>query len=130
MLGDLLGRWKRPGRGHGKVSQPSRRVVHPHRFPREPAVGRVRPGVVVVEPPAFNNGAGLGQGGEDLLIQTFVTQLSVEAFDEAVLLGVAQGDLTPIAAGAVGPFRVKPVGHFRPVIAGDSRGLPAPSDQG
>jgi hypothetical protein len=44
---------------------------------------RVRPGQVVVQPPAFDDSTGLGQVGEHLLIQALVAELAVEALDEA-----------------------------------------------
>ena len=46
---------------------------------------RVRAVVVVVPPPQMQLPAGVGQGEEDLHVQTLVAQLAVEAFDVAVL---------------------------------------------
>jgi hypothetical protein len=46
--------------------------------------------LVVIEPPALDDSASFGQIGEDLLVQAFVTQLAVEALDEAVLLRLAR----------------------------------------
>jgi hypothetical protein len=54
------------------------------------------PHVVVVDPPAFD-GPGLGERGEDLLVQALVAQAAVEAFNEAILLGLARRDVIPEA---------------------------------
>jgi hypothetical protein len=54
----------------------------------------VRLDVVVVDAPALDDGAGLGQDGEDLLVQALVAEPAVEAFDEAVLLHVRLLDET------------------------------------
>lgn len=85
---------------------------------------RVRPDEVVVEPPAFDDGAGLGEGGEDLLIETFVTEPAVDAIDEAVLLRLARRDVLPGCAGSVGPFEDGSAGHAGAVVADDG-GKPA-----
>jgi hypothetical protein len=68
-------------------------------------VGRVRPDVIVAQPPAFDDGAGFGQGGEDLLVQALTARATVEALDEAVLLWLAGRDVMPVNAGAVDPFQ-------------------------
>ena len=71
-------------------------------------MGRVRTHMVVVEPPALDDSPGFWQGFEDLLVQAFVAQPAVEAFDEAVLLRLAGRDVVPIITGAVGPFQHGP----------------------
>lgn len=38
--------------------------------------------------PAPNDGAGLGQGGEDVLVQAFIAQLAVEALAEPFCHGL------------------------------------------
>jgi hypothetical protein len=43
----------------------------------------------VVETPAFDDGPGLSERGEDLFIQGFVAQSAVKALVEAVLLGLS-----------------------------------------
>ena len=104
-------------------------MVQPHRFRGFSSVGRVRPDVIVVVPPAFDHGTRLGEAAEDLLVQALVSQLAVEAFDEAVLLGLARSDVVPVHAGAVGPFEHDPAGHLGSVIADDSPGPAAARDQ-
>ena len=71
------------------MAEAAGRGVQENRVGREAAVGRVRSDEVVVEPPALDDGAGLGEGGEDLLVEAFVAQPAVEALDEAVLLRLA-----------------------------------------
>jgi hypothetical protein len=38
--------------------------------------------MVVIEAPGFDDGAGLGEGGEGLFVQTLVAQTAVEVLDE------------------------------------------------
>ena len=89
---------------------------------------RVRPDVVVVEPPALDHGAGLGEVGEDLFVQALVAQLAVEALGGAVLLRLARRDVAPVDAGSVGPFQHGSAGHLRAVVADDGQRLAAPGD--
>ncbi len=65
------------------------------------------PEVVVVVPPVSQHLTGMAETGEQRLIQAFVTQASVEALDEAVLLRLAWRDVMPLAHfGSSGhPFR-------------------------
>lgn len=49
--------------------------------------------------------AGIGQAAKDLLVQAFVPQAAIEAFDVAVLLRLTWVDLVPFDAVLVGPFR-------------------------
>ncbi len=46
--------------------------------------------MVVVQPPTLDHSAGLGKGSEYLLVQAFVAQAAVEAFDETILLWLAE----------------------------------------
>ena len=50
------------------------------------------PHLVVLAAPAFDEDLGLGQGGEDLRIETLVAQRAVEGFPIAVLPGAARLD--------------------------------------
>ena len=56
------------------MAEPAGRGVLAYRIRREAAVCRVGPDEVVVEPPALDDGAGLGEAGEDLLVQALVAQ--------------------------------------------------------
>lgn len=72
----------------------------------------MRPDAIVIDAPALDDGAGLGQGGENLLVQAFITEPAVEAFDEAVLLRLARRDVVPGHAGVIGPLEDRPAGHL------------------
>ena len=111
------------------MAEPAGRGVLANRIRCQAAVRRVGPDEIVVEPPAFDDGAGLGETGEDLLVQALVAQPAVEALDEAVLLRFARGDLAPSEAGAIGPFEDGAAGHLGAVVAGDDRGLAAAGDE-
>lgn len=63
---------------------------------------------VVVAPPALDDDPGLGEGVEDLAVQEFVPQASVEALDEAVLPRAAGRDV-----GGVRPDGGDPFAHSR-----------------
>ena len=65
------------------IAQPIARGSDAHGLGREAVVGRVRPHLVVVLPPALDNGPGLSQAGEDLFVQAFVAEAADEAFDAA-----------------------------------------------
>src|ERR1700730_19346600 len=83
---------------------------------------------VPVPPPRFQLGAGVRQGAEQGLVQQFVAQLAVEALAEAVLLGLAGGDVMPADLALVGPFQDGVGRQFRAVVADDRRRLAAPAD--
>ena len=58
---------------------------------RDTAEAAVRSDFVVFLPPGFDETASFGQGGEPVLIEAFVAELAIEAFDEGVLRGFAWG---------------------------------------
>ena len=47
------------------------------------------PVMVIIVPPGGQHRAGLGEAGEDRLVQALVPEAGVEALDEAVLLRLA-----------------------------------------
>jgi len=64
---------------------------------RPVAEGRVRPGCVVRHAPGLDHGSGMSQAREPLLVQTFIAEPPVEAFDEGDLhrfAGVDEVELT------------------------------------
>ena len=63
------------------------------------------PDVVLVISPEGQLAAGIGQAVEDFLVQTFVAQAAVEAFDVAILLRLARVDVVPFDVVRVGPFQ-------------------------
>ena len=115
--------------GAGLLAQRAGRGFQPPRLGGKPAVGRVRAHMVVVHPPALDDGAGLGQGAANLLVQALVAQLAVEALEEAGLLRLARRGVVPVDAGSVGPFQHRPAGHLGSVVADDGVGPATPGDQ-
>ena len=80
----------------------------PHRMPSRGNAGqavdaRMRPDGVVVTPPFFERGAGLGEGGEQRLVQELVPQATIEALDEGVLHRLARIDVMPVDLGVGAP---------------------------
>ena len=71
--------------------------VVPRRHPAEP---RVRSFFVVVAPPGFERGAGVGQRSEQRLVQQLVPQPAVEALVVAVLLRLARRHVMPAVSSA------------------------------
>jgi hypothetical protein len=70
---------------------------------RLPSELRVRPRGVVVELPPQERGSGLGEAGEQRLVQQLVPQAAVEAFDEAILHRLAGRDVVPVDPRRVSP---------------------------
>jgi hypothetical protein len=63
----------------------------------------MRPLAVVVAPPCFDDAARLAEAGEQVLVETLVTQPPDEALDEAVLLRLARRDVVPLQAALLLP---------------------------
>ena len=61
----------------------------------------------------------VGQGEEDLHVETLVPQLAVEAFDVAVLHGLARPNEVQMHAVLVGPEVHRLTCELGPVIDGD-----------
>jgi hypothetical protein len=61
---------------------------------------------VVIHLPFFKRSASVVQCAEQRLVQTFISQLAVEAFDETILLGLARCDVMPIDAGFLHPLGI------------------------
>ena len=81
------------------------------------------PDVVVVVAPEGQFAAGISQAVEDFLVQAFVAQAVVEAFDVAILLRLARVDVVPFDAVRVGPFQDGLAGELGSVVADDASGL-------
>ena len=64
------------------------------------------PEVVVVVPPRFQLLTGVGEAGEDRLVQELVPEPRVEALDEPVLVGLAWRDVVPLD---IALLRIRPV---------------------
>lgn len=78
------------------------------------------PEVVVVMPPSLQLLAGMGEAGEDRLVQELVPQPRVEALDEPVLVGLARCDVVPLDIAFLRPAQDRHAGQFGAVVADDS----------
>ncbi len=80
--------------------------------------------MIVIVPPAPQYLSGVGETVEDFLVEAFVTELAIEALDEAVLLRLARRDVVPGDAGLVLPFQdgargqLGPIAHWEPTFRG------------
>ena len=83
----------------------------------------MRPDAVVVMAPQSQLLAGIREVVEDPLIQAFIPQTAVEAFDQAILLRFAGVDLVPGNAGITRPFEDRGAGKFGAIITDDAAGL-------
>ena len=68
--------------------------------------------MVIVMAPARQHLAGMSEAVEHLLIEAFIAQFSIEAFNEAVLLRLARRDVVPGDAGLVLPFQGRPANRL------------------
>jgi hypothetical protein len=83
--------------------------------------GRVRPDRIVVVAPEGQLTPSVIQAVEDLLVQKFVPEATVEAFDEGILLGLARVDVVPRHAILVGPFQDGPTGELVSIARREER---------
>ena len=74
---------------------------------------------VVVDPPSFDDPAGLGERGEHMLVQALIPQLAIEALHEAVLLRLARRDVVPLDAIPLRPLEHGVAGKLRAVVGDD-----------
>lgn len=75
--------------------------------------------MVIVVLPTRQHLSGVSEAVKDFLVEAFIPQFSIEAFNEAVLLGLARSDLMPCDAGLVLPFQNGAAGQFCPVVGHD-----------
>ena len=59
---------------------------------------------IVVDPPVFNNVPGMAIAAEQMLVEAFISQSSIEAFDKSILHRLARGDVVPFHASILLPF--------------------------
>ena len=85
----------------------------------ETAEARVRSAAVVVGPPSIDDPAGLRQAPEQVLVEALVAEASVQALDEAVLLGLAGGDVVPLDSAFLLPAQDGMGGQLGAVVADD-----------
>jgi hypothetical protein len=85
----------------------------------------VRPYSVVVESPCLDRVAGIAEIGEPVLVQTLVSELAVEAFDEAVLDRLARANEAELDASPVGPGIHRAAHELRAVVGYHCYGFPS-----
>lgn len=74
---------------------------------------------IVVDAPCLDDLAGLRQSVEQIFVETFVAQPSIEALDEGVLGGLTRGNVVPFDTTVLGPFEDGMAGHFGSVVRDD-----------
>jgi hypothetical protein len=94
------------------------------RAPRELRRGKVperavRPHLVVVLPPGFDDLAGLIQTDKPMLVQTLVAELAVEALHVGVLHRLARPDEVQLHTAPIGPLIQCLTGELWPVVDHD-----------
>ena len=81
--------------------------------------------VIVVVAPCRNQFLSLAQVREQVLVEAFVPQASVEALDEAVLHRLAGSDVMPIDLALLLPFQDGVGYQFRAVVRDHHAGIAA-----
>lgn len=79
---------------------------------------------VVLDAPVFDQGFGLAQRREPMLIQAFIAEFSVEALVVCILHGFAWSDERQLHADLIGPSVQGPAGKLWAVVHGDRFGQP------
>ena len=72
---------------------------------------------IVVFLPVSQNLSRMAEGGEQRLVEAFVPQPAVEAFDKPVLLRFPRGDIMSFDLHLIGPFQDGMGGELRTVVA-------------
>ncbi len=85
----------------------------------ERAVGTT---LIIVRPPGFDDGLGLGQRGELMYVQTLVAQLSVKRFNEGMVDGFARLNEVKLDASPISAIFQGPPLELRSMIHGDRAG--------
>ena len=83
---------------------------------------------VVVDPPCFDDLARLRQAGEQVLVEAFVPQPTIEGLDKAVLGWLAGRDVVPVDTVVLLPSKDRPRGQLGTVVADDHAGPAAALD--
>src|SRR5438309_9048303 len=85
----------------------------------ETAKARMRPVMVVVDPPSLNDLASSVQAAEQVLVEAFVAEATIEALDEAILHRLARSDVVPFNGVILLPLQDRSGGQLRAVVADD-----------
>lgn len=119
-----FGLGERAGRGALRL------LKRPARFCRGPISQRgMQPDIVVIVAPEGQQAAGIGQTVEDLLVEAFVAQASVERLDVAVLLRFTGIDVVPFDIILVGAFQDRLSGELGATVRDDAGGFAIDPDQ-
>ncbi len=81
--------------------------------------------MVVVDPPGFDNSAGVGQVEEPVFVEAFILEFAVEGLDKGVpdrLVGI---DEVQAHALAIGSFVGRLADHLGTIVQDDLLGQPA-----
>lgn len=87
------------------------------------------PEVVVVVSPCLQLLAGMGEAGEDRLVQELIAQPRVEALDEPVLVWFTRRNVVPFHIALLGPAQDGHAGQFGAIVADHRVRLAPQSDQ-
>src|SRR4030081_401897 len=77
--------------------------------------------MVVVDPPSLNNLASSVQSAEQMLVEAFVAEATIEALDEAILHRLARSDVVPFKGVILLPLQDRSGGQLRAVVANDHK---------
>ena len=88
----------------------------------------MRPDIVIVISPEGQFLAGIREAVEYLLIQAFIPQAAVEAFDQAVLLRLSWVDVMPGDASIACPLEDRRAGKLSAIIADNAVGFAVSPD--
>ena len=83
---------------------------------------------VVILLPFFKRFAGIAQCAKQRFVKAFISQFAVEAFNEAILLGLSRCDEMPIDAGFLHPLEDRHAGELGSIIRNNCLRLTAYSD--
>src|SRR5947209_12854772 len=85
----------------------------------ETAKARMRPVMVVVDPPSLNDLASSVQAAEQVLVEAFVAEATIEALDEAILHRLARSNVVPFNGVILLPLQDRSGGQLRAIVAND-----------
>ena len=84
---------------------------------------------IVIDPLVFDDLAGLSEITEDVFVQAFISEPSVEAIDKGILHRLSRCDLVPADASVLTPSQHSMRSHFRSIVGDNHVRLAAPADQ-
>lgn len=95
---------------------------------REASEARVRSVGVVVNPPVFDQPAGLRQAGEQVLVEALIPEPTVERLNEAILHRLVRRDVVPFHLTLFLPGQDSVRGQLGAIVADDHAGMTAAAD--